>query len=156
MHSINKKIKQKVLLLLHNNARTHAGHTTHRTLKELRCEFWDCPSHSLDVALWNFHLFSPMKEHQYTGWTQDTVAAMTTADTVLYTCSKKLVKWWEKCINVLGDILAAVLLTSTLDAVCDLLINSPPYFYLKHYKIHVRSICHLWMSSGKEFRNCCT
>ena len=23
--------------------------------------------------------------------------------TVLYSCSQKLVKWWDKCINVLGD-----------------------------------------------------
>ena len=148
---------------MHNNARIHTGHATDKTIQELRSEFWDCPSHSLDVALWNFYLFSLVKEHQYTGWTQDTVAAMTTADTVFYSCSQKLVKWWDKCINVLRDCVKNYMACpgcclANFNFGCCLWVTFwlSPYFYLKHYKLHAKSICHLWMSSGEEFGSCCT
>ena len=64
--------------------------------------------------------------------------------------------FWETVWKIAWRVQAAVLLTSTLDAGCELLFDSLPYFYLKHCKLHVKSICHLWMSSGEEFRNCCT
>jgi hypothetical protein len=47
-------------LLLHDNAHSHAA--VH-TLCALKFEVLKHPSHSLDLAPSNFHLFGPLKEH---------------------------------------------------------------------------------------------
>jgi hypothetical protein len=98
------------VLLHHDNARLHIARRTHERIQELQ---WELPEHlpyNPDLALSNFHLFGPLKNHRGSKRFADDNKVETKVWKWLRQQLKHfyaagfdtLVKQWDKHINVGG------------------------------------------------------
>ena len=63
IHRKQLGVLTKGVLLLHDNARPHNANHTTTTLMSFKWEVLQHPPYSPDLALSNFHLFGPLKQH---------------------------------------------------------------------------------------------
>jgi hypothetical protein len=98
-------------ILQHDNATPHSAHQTQELLQLFHWELLDCPPYSPDLALLDFHLFGPLKQHlggrRFHNNEEVEMAVrewLWMQEHDLYRNGIfKLVPRWDKCINVLGD-----------------------------------------------------
>jgi hypothetical protein len=101
----------KRVSLLHDKARPYTAAHTVDTLDALKFEVLKQPSYSPDLALMNYHLFGPMKEHLRGQKFADDDEVKEAVQSWLKTTTKsfflegirKLVDRWTNCVAKQGD-----------------------------------------------------